>query len=313
MYKGFLLILFTFTLIAAKAQVWIDSGAVWHYHSSSPWTISYTKLEYVKDTLINSQLCQKITSESRSFIADSPPNTYYAFPVSTGMPQFTYASGDTVFYLADDGFRILCDFGAQVGDSWVGMTYTNDMGNTDSLVVSVKEIGTISINNNYYRYVDLAADTCFNYGYGGRFVERFGFYQTREYSGLSNFPYTHGCNGIVETFGSGLYCFNDASFQLNGFTGEACEFPDIEILGKDEIIVADFNVFPNHTKDKLYFNNLSKDENNLTICDISGKIVLNVQNISAGAPVDVSYLTSGIYLLQLNQGGKIETKKIVIQ
>jgi hypothetical protein len=191
--KIFLLSFFIIYGSSLKAQVWIDSGAVWHYHFSSPWTVGYNKLVYTKDTLINGQLCQKITREGYTFMYDSDPNIFYQFPSTPAEPEYTFVSNDTVFYLADDGFRILCDFGAQVGETWVAMTYTNNAGNFDSLVITVVEIGTLDINNVTFRYVDLQSNSCGNYGYGGRFVERFGFYGSTNFSGLSNFPYVSDC------------------------------------------------------------------------------------------------------------------------
>ena len=293
-----------------NAQVWIDSGAVWHYHSSSPWHIGYSRDEYVSDTLIDGHLCQKIQRKSQSFLQDSP-GIYYTSGVSQRSSQFTYASNDTVFYLADNGFRILCDFGAQVGDTWASMNYVNYLGNPDSLIVEVVEIGTISLNNESFRYVDLVTDSCAGYAYGGRFVERFGFYQTKNEYGLSSFPYIIECNTIVETFGSHLYCYNDASFQLNGKSGELCEYPDIEILSIHAVETDSFELFPNPATDYVRVMSSNIINKELIVFDILGQLVTKVTIDSDSYALSIVDFESGIYFLMIE--GSKEVRKLVVE
>lgn len=310
MCKTITFLAFFFFISGANAQVWIDSGAVWHYHSSSPWHMAYLKQEYTSDTIIDGHLCQKIIGESHSFIQDSAPNVYYE-SVSIRESQFTFSSADTVFYFAEDGFRILCDFGAQVGDSWVGMTFVNYMGNPDSLVVEVVETGTISLNNESFRYVDLVTDSCAGYAYGGRFVERFGFYQTKNEYGLSSFPYIIECGTIVETFGSGLYCYNDASFQLNGKSGEGCEYPGIEILSSPDAVVESFKIFPNPAKMQTQICGVNISGKELIVFDILGQLITKVTITSDNFNLSLHEFESGIYFLMIEESEVI--KKLVVQ
>ncbi|MDX1350873.1 MAG: T9SS type A sorting domain-containing protein, partial [Putridiphycobacter sp.] len=194
----------------------------------------------------------------------------------------------------------------QVGDSWLAMIYTNNTGNLDSLVVSVVEIGTLDINNVTFRYVDLQSNSCGNYGYGGRFVERFGFYGSTNFSGLSNFPYVSDCSSIVETFGVGLFCFNDASFHLNGMEGRECEYPYMNFLASSEIDKEVFAVFPNPASEQVHIVCPNIIHKELAIFDILGQLVAKVTMTSNQFNLVLSGFESGIYFLKLEDSHYIQ-------
>jgi hypothetical protein len=63
--KNLLFILFlTLFSFNAIGQVWIDSGAVWHYDVGLGYAFGFDKHEYSQDTIIESKNCQKITGTS---------------------------------------------------------------------------------------------------------------------------------------------------------------------------------------------------------------------------------------------------------
>lgn len=68
--------------------------------------------------------------------------------------------------------------------------------------------------------------------------------------------------------------------------------------------------FPNPIESTLFIKGNNWDA--LRISDITGKIVLDLTNtLSKANPVDVSFLTGGIYYISLSEKGKISTQKLI--
>lgn len=305
----FLFFSFGFTV---NAQVWIDSGAVWHYNHQEMWGFKgYSIMRYDSDTLIQNHLCQKITSEHHGFMWEST-DVYVVSGVSNSVVAHTYVNGDTVFYLAPDGeFRVLLNFGAQIGDTW-DISYDDDGDSTtqDTTRVVVVETGT----SNGNRYIEIDMATCSHGWFQGRFDERYGYMWSEYYSPSSPFPHFFlGCNGIYCGGGTGLCSYSDARGQLHGISGESCEFPGIKILGTSEAETFNFQVFPNPIKDNFRITGLLDMGIDAILVDVSGKKVMELTNVLNNQLIDVSELKSGIYILQLSVDGTVETKKIVIQ
>ena len=70
MKKMLFILNFVLVLLPSNAQVWVDSGAVWHYDYSNLSTGGYVKYIYEKDTLILNKVCQKITQTFSNFYYD---------------------------------------------------------------------------------------------------------------------------------------------------------------------------------------------------------------------------------------------------
>ncbi|GAA0736876.1 FG-GAP-like repeat-containing protein [Gaetbulibacter jejuensis] len=86
-----------------------------------------------------------------------------------------------------------------------------------------------------------------------------------------------------------------------------------ETLGLDDTLTDNLIIYPNPTKD---FLNISLPADNLesaiyTIFDISGKRVSNAK--LDGSIIDVSYLSSGNYVLRIISGNSIKTQKFIKQ
>jgi hypothetical protein len=103
-----------FTLIAVlvsfalQAQTWIDSGAKWYFDWSGTLP-GFDKIEYVGDTMIQNRSVQKLEITSYMFapleLGGELISTWYNY-------QYTYSSGDTVFYLVNGQFHVLYNFAA---------------------------------------------------------------------------------------------------------------------------------------------------------------------------------------------------------
>ena len=90
------------------------------------------------------------------------------------------------------------------------------------------------------------------------------------------------------------------------------EFRDkLDVTSVNEVSTIDFSVYPNPANDII---NLITSENikRLSITDMSGKTLVDQQDISNHHQIDCSNWPRGIYLLKLETGEKISTEKIVL-
>lgn len=80
-------------------------------------------------------------------------------------------------------------------------------------------------------------------------------------------------------------------------------------LGITENTVADFKLYPNPVKDRLYIQSNNIEIHSVSIFDILGKAVLIDDEIDNF--IDISSLNRGMYLVKLTSNGKSVTKKII--
>lgn len=291
-------ILFTLTSFTSNAQVWIDEGAVWHYDFWNLFVVGYYEYTYTQDTLIDGHLCQMIEGEKRTFF-DTPD--FDLMSESELSPQFTYVSGDTVFYRNNDEFHVLLNFGAEVGDSWVISTLPFDVCH-DTSRVEVLETGFLTIDGEDYRTITIAPTSTSAYGFSGVFVERFGNVSAGLAPFLHPFPYAYECDSlsevaIVEWDFVGFSCFQDNSFSLyNPYDKHCGYYTEIEENESQQI-----SLYPNPATDFIEIKGIANttQETKYHIYDLSGHLVQS--GILMNQRIDLADLTSGTYFVQVNE------------
>lgn len=72
-----------------------------------------------------------------------------------------------------------------------------------------------------------------------------------------------------------------------------------------------FDVYPNPFNASLTINLNDLLETTISVTDVTGKIVFTQQLTEMNATLDLNFLQSGIYFLQLNSGNKVSVKKII--
>ena len=82
-------------------------------------------------------------------------------------------------------------------------------------------------------------------------------------------------------------------------------------LGQDEFTVGKAGLFPNPSTGIFYLTNAF--DTNITVTDITGKTVWTGQKLTDQATVDLSHLSKGIYMAQLEAQNGVEIVKIVIK
>ena len=86
--------------------------------------------------------------------------------------------------------------------------------------------------------------------------------------------------------------------------------PDLKVAKMD---VSKFSVYPNPVANgKLYISSDNSSEKQVAIYSILGQKVLDVKT-SNNTEINVSKLAKGAYILNISEGGKSESKKLIIQ
>ncbi|MDB5282160.1 MAG: hypothetical protein JWO06_1235 [Bacteroidota bacterium] len=136
------------------------------------------------------------------------------------------------------------------------------------------------------------------------------------------FKWTAPASGAVTFY----YAFNpaDSSSFVNSIPGAPVYFSNLTInplsVGITDISdkLSNLNVFPNPISNEfgLSFNLKQSEEITASVYTMDGKLANSVINEKIGAgnfyrTFDISHLASGVYLVQLNVGGAVVTKKII--
>jgi hypothetical protein len=86
------------------------------------------------------------------------------------------------------------------------------------------------------------------------------------------------------------------------------------LLGTNTNILSikDFSIFPNPTKDIVNVSNTSASINSIEVTDLNGRVVKTVNAIDASnTQVNISDLSSGVYMMKIVSDQGISTKKVI--
>lgn len=113
--------------------------------------------------------------------------------------------------------------------------------------------------------------------------------------------------------GLGTHTISFEATDSEGNTGSCSfELTVIEELGLDESQFSNgISIFPNPSRGNLTISSKNQPITSVSLIDITGKRLMNIENIiSQQTTLDISYLSEGIYFVQLNNQ---VTKKIIKQ
>lgn len=82
-------------------------------------------------------------------------------------------------------------------------------------------------------------------------------------------------------------------------------------LGVKENNISGLKVYPNPAKNNLFVSSDSFAEKQVELYDVLGKVALKTK--VTNAPINLSGLTSGVYVVKVTEEGKTATRKIVIE
>ncbi|HPT53121.1 MAG TPA: T9SS type A sorting domain-containing protein, partial [Bacteroidales bacterium] len=80
--------------------------------------------------------------------------------------------------------------------------------------------------------------------------------------------------------------------------------------GINNYSTSNMNVYPNPANNVIYVNNAEGAQ--VTVFDINGKVVAEVEAATATQSIDVANLTQGLYIVRIANGNEVATSKISI-
>lgn len=280
----------------AFSQNWFPSGATWNYseHFVSSSQVSYLQLEVLNyDTLIHGKTCTPIFRSVGTLYCEDRPSI-----------EYVYDENDKVYFYQPflDTFQVLYDFSLPQGQSWSFIVEYNNHQNIDTVEVLINSISTVNINGQNLQKLDVT------YYYNFLEYEFQESYEIIERIGNLNHFFNLGPHayGVCDmNLSGGVRCYSDSNIGLYE-TGIApyCDYvSSVSVSEMEDLIQSNIEIFPNPTKNSFFINinkDLFLDEINYSINDINGKLVKSglFQN---NAPIDVSYLPNGFYLVVINE------------
>lgn len=119
---------------------------------------------------------------------------------------------------------------------------------------------------------------------------------------------------VIDATQSQAYTFTFADFENDGdldIASVAYNDDDVNIFNNQKITLStietessNFIIYPNPASNKLYLNDTSSNNNEVSVYDLLGKKII-VSPFNNNLPLDISSLKSGIYILKFKENSKI--------
>lgn len=307
MKKLFLLFCFI-SLFQTQAQNWCTPNSTWYYSLPQPGD-GYAKYTYLYDTLVGTQMCNKIKTEFNG-------HGMGGFVINSSSYIYTYSQNGVVFknngMLNTPIYDTLYCFNGTIGTKWrCQLTGIGGGSSCANSYIEITDVGTIVIQGqtlnwrkifykNYYFYgqvqqwIESGTDTIF---------ERIG---TRHQMEFINGNY---CADATDIAPMPFRCFSDYQINLNS-SGVTCDY----VTG----------IKNNRTNSEVTFNNpasdfvivksgFSKMIQNVEVYDQLGKKVKYILYPDKEFSIDIQDLSPGIYMLQIKLETEFVSRKLVIQ
>jgi hypothetical protein len=307
------IITFSFIIVSIfsmKAQTtpWISQGATWFYTWSTPGLQGNDKIEYTNDTVLLGKACEVLETTRYTYAIPGPGLPIALISSQIVDTNFTYSNGDTVFYLNNNQFNVLYNFGAQVNDQWNLGVDTSTLMCSKS-IVKVDSISSITINSNSHRVLYTSDSANSSIGITGEIIEHIGALQYL-------FPTERNCGSqiIVEFYMFNFSCFQDNTISYMLVSPAECENP--YHVGVSELAIGSDKIqcSPNPVEHILNIDFLT--ENNYKICVynlLGEKTVEKTNQKNQSLNIDFSDLPSGIYIATFEDGMGEKTSKRIIK
>ena len=279
---------------------WAPIGAKWYYSNIEgmmPPKVGYVLFESKRDSIIKGVTYRVII---KSYISSLDSLVSQEI-------ELTRAENSKVYSLFNNKEYLLYDFNLAVGDTFQLYMRTVSVCDSDSIyLLKVDSIGQVIINQHKLNYQCLSAINSNQHGYNLKIYERIGCSDF-----MFPFPDTY-C--IVDNFEPGpLRCYSDSVIGVYNRLGISCDsITNINDLIKD-IDFFSCAIYPNPVNKGFYFklgNTYIDEIINIKIYDLSGLEVFSI-NSKQGSYIDISQLSSSVYILNANVKGKLFYNKLI--
>lgn len=118
---------------------------------------------------------------------------------------------------------------------------------------------------------------------------------------------------LVTPSGDTLY-FNPGDTVTTYTDGTVLVSPYIETVGVGNVAALSFKVYPNPANDMVYISTKNGAQlHSVTMLNLLGEVVAQQLVSNNNATIDVSQLTPGIYLVQVNTSEGLQTQRVVVE
>lgn len=300
-----------FICTSSLGQEWAEIGATWHYNH---WTNNYCVFTIDGEQMIGGQMCRHINRSEDFSLWGSDQYEY------------TYYSNDTVYFWDPDSsvFRILYDFGANPGDSWVcvvdGQSWQH-AGDRDSIITHIDSVDMVTINSFtlkrlYVHYEGANFEDTTNQcnpiysqwstaPLNSEIIEFIGDVNFM-FNNYTNDEQTSECSSPV-----GLRCFQDTTIGFHDFgIVDSCDWKT-NVSIEEYKNSAKFYPNPSHGIINLEFN--GKPPTKVEIIDVRGTLIRSITFINSEKFVlDLRVMEEGTYMLKIEWNNRTQTERIVI-
>ena len=293
-------------IVSLSAQDFAPIGATWWYGKAGVFHpfVGYIKIESVKDTLINNQMCRKLDKEGDINCLYRP------------FDEFVYSKNDSVFFydFELDTFQLMYDFNASIGDEWT-MVFPF-WGGIDTVVAEVLNIDEyiingMNLNSLKIRYTNFCADQSNTYVFDETAIEGVGSltYLFTQFWPINNNPIDCWiCDGDIPT---GIRCLSHPDIGEFHFPNQ---LPCESVTAIEEISQNDhFNLILSDQELILQTDQADLDDLQLRVVNVQGQQVIQDVLTQSENRVDISLLPPGIYVVIItNSNGYIAQQKVFI-
>lgn len=286
--------------LSAQSPIWVKPHAVWHYDYSTTFGGGFIKIEYIRDTILDTHESKMFTSKQYHFIYDEF-SAIHLIDSNYIDTNYTWNNADTIFYWTNNHFEILYDFSKTIGDSWIiGNDATTFSECSNISTTQVMNESVINLGGIDYKAFDLYSSDTSYLRVRGLFNARFGAY-SNIYS-ENNFLFPNGTfcgTGIAIEFPFYQFrCFQDDELFYNP-SGEDCEY--LLHVGINETAKRVFNVYPNPSKG-IFTIESPRSNFKVNIFNSLGKLCGQYTEIGSTTTIDPK-LTKGIYFIGIEFDG----------
>jgi len=287
--------------VAWGQNEWAPTGATWWYSFNHFGIIGYVKIEYVNDTIINSQLC-KILEKKRfvyNYVDEKYDTTYIG-------KEYTWADSNKVYIYKHNQFYTLYDFSAQPSDWWV-IPETFSTGCDSIGKIKVDSIGTIIINGHSLRVFYCSIYNNSHWSLGHKVIEKIGpipFYLLPEL--------TENCNAVDLFEGGPLRCYQDDNWGIYSTNiSPTCDYiVNIDDYSFHKLM---FSIAPNPVVNFLTIQTNIKEQFLISLSNVFGQFIIENKKVTAQKEtiLDFTDLLPGVYILRIICGNKQYNYKII--
>jgi len=314
----FLVILITPVVLHAQNPPWLEVGSEWTYQNgiwSGPEHYQF-KYGITEETVFAGQACAKM--EKLDF--GSGNGGMHCRTLND--PYYFYESNDSLFFASelDSSFRLVADFGASAGDSWLYVLPAPPGFGVEHIVVdtflfTVSNVNLINVEGHELRELELDVEWL---GNGDPWLEYF----QELYIDFFDFRMIEiiGGNGFFAPLGRYSICDSETNVRFQCYNSEnlnyinplypSCSFITSIDSPEDSGMI---NIFPNPANNWVRIDgHAAAQVHRVEVYNLSGQLVHShtLQQTGNGI-IDVSALPAGMYVVHAHQSDRVMTAKFV--